>query len=1679
MNYAQKPLFAVLLLVVAALTAAAQATDSRYDAGLNLPFNQKAGDVNPQSGNITLGYTDVSLTGRAGLNFVFARSWSLNQSNVFAMGRNSNDNMNFLTSDTIEAYNHLGVGWSSSLPYIFEDRSSRYSIKNLVFNGSVYELEDDTLTVYNENLSNIEGYDLLDLRVYSGRIGGAVSYRDFNGTSLPSDDRIADSVNDSSAFVLILKDNSKYYFRPDGRLMMQQDKTSLNRIWYFYEDYTDENRNSQSRLALAVDTLGREIVFSYSPKGTLASISWEVEAGVKNPDGSRERKSLTRRVEYGYLDAEDVYEDVRSLSGGVVGKLKPYALTTVTDPLGGIVRYGYRAGRAGFSYESAFSRAENVYLLLTSVTHNEEGDVFRSREVFEYDPPPSGMHSKRFYSGYMEYYKISRRYHRDRHDSRDLNDTRYIYHDLGDMGDSSEYQTLIQEGGVTRTYVYTESSDTRQNHVLDRLITRSGDGFLERVNHRYDKKRAKILEEMLRGGTLAYTEHYSHDEKGNLVRKTDRSGLVTAVQYDSKFSIPIEMVKTLISGGKKVSYRTTAVINDLGQITEEWLYLEGGSRPVRKSLLEYDQYGNVITQTDARGSTVHTIYDSMHQAFPVKAWQSVGIASWSGGSVHNNWLDAPDGREEVNVQSWSIYNDDGTPWMEIDSAGYTVEHYYNALGEKIETVHPDDDDTLLGRNAITDIWEEYLEASHAAYFAGRKNNPGVRREIDYTTDYIRTISDIDASAGEVHVTAVQGNGLGQVEEEIEYRNGSRYSVKTMSYDAYGRMIALTDPDANEGFVSMEIQGTKINRHDKTWIVRHDDLGRTKRVIYPQTAGQLLHVKEYSYDDVLNTVSIVDPERRTIVERRDWSDNLVELRALGDPDTPKEDHQVYLYEYDELNRKVKFVDPEGISTVYRYDERDLLVEQNYGNASDLMEYDDLGLLTKKTDRKGQVITFEYDEMGRSTRSVHYRKDGDGNNIDDYKEGIIDEEVSTAYDLRGNVVRVAKGSLIEHYRYDAAGRVASLERHLKDAGLRKQLTDRVWAGEADDQVLSFEYQYNDGGKVTQMTYPDGAEHSFEYDSSLGLLASIGEGGEDFVSSLEYNRSGVVTRMDYANGTHQSWAFDNRKRISHIAVTSGNTTITDLSYTLNGVGDVLKINDNEYRYDGFDRIVGATTLIPGETDVSKLVAASFGTQQGVDPIEVEGKTRIYNPAADLNQDGRINGIDHAKASRIDPADIYDVESFSYDRNGNRKTLIQNGDKYEYHYGERNRLESIYVTEEGGTEGRLFTRYWYDANGNTVKREVYPAGSETQVLELEYDTMNRLVKSVLDGEATTYSYDNAGNRLVKETPEGTTVYLRHGQIAVAMDIELPVDVSEQKSRVNRYVLSGDLLAGRVSTVTAADGTTSEEKSYYHLDHLNSTKAVTDESGELEVIYEYRAFGEQLKRLDAAGVETEDSAKYSYGGKELEDTELYYFNARYYDAAIGRFVNVDPIQDGSNWYVYVSNNPLGFVDPTGLLERDSDGNIVFTPVGGSIIREHPAAKGTDFRAQPGVIKTDNGPIIKAYASLAHDQRMDTNCHGYTFADGKYWINGNQVETILAEDNYIPQSIPAVGDVVAHRRPDGRIEHTTTVRSIDVSTGAVIVEGIGGLETAPHQDNVNAAWNFLGRTFQYYRKSSLPGSSTK
>ena len=60
----------------------------------------------------------------------------------------------------------------------------------------------------------------------------------------------------------------------------------------------------------------------------------------------------------------------------------------------------------------------------------------------------------------------------------------------------------------------------------------------------------------------------------------------------------------------------------------------------------------------------------------------------------------------------------------------------------------------------------------------------------------------------------------------------------------------------------------------------------------------------------------------------------------------------------------------------------------------------------------------------------------------------------------------------------------------------------------------------------------------------------------------------------------------------------------------------------------------------------------------------------------------------------------------------------------------------------------------------------------------------------------------------------------------------------------------------------------------------------------------------------------YQFTGRRYDPkSELYYYRARYYNAEIGRFLQPDPIGyiDGMNMYAYVGNNPLTWIDPSGL----------------------------------------------------------------------------------------------------------------------------------------------------------------------
>jgi RHS repeat-associated protein len=85
---------------------------------------------------------------------------------------------------------------------------------------------------------------------------------------------------------------------------------------------------------------------------------------------------------------------------------------------------------------------------------------------------------------------------------------------------------------------------------------------------------------------------------------------------------------------------------------------------------------------------------------------------------------------------------------------------------------------------------------------------------------------------------------------------------------------------------------------------------------------------------------------------------------------------------------------------------------------------------------------------------------------------------------------------------------------------------------------------------------------------------------------------------------------------------------------------------------------------------------------------------------------------------------------------------------------------------------------------------------------------------------------------------------------------------------------------------------------------------------FDYAAFGEVSQQVGSAAADE----LHRFTGKPMDGTGLYYFNARYMDPEIGRFISRDPAMDGANWWAYASNNPLNRIDPTGLVDRDGNG---------------------------------------------------------------------------------------------------------------------------------------------------------------
>ncbi|WP_230869759.1 RHS repeat domain-containing protein [Iocasia frigidifontis] len=201
----------------------------------------------------------------------------------------------------------------------------------------------------------------------------------------------------------------------------------------------------------------------------------------------------------------------------------------------------------------------------------------------------------------------------------------------------------------------------------------------------------------------------------------------------------------------------------------------------------------------------------------------------------------------------------------------------------------------------------------------------------------------------------------------------------------------------------------------------------------------------------------------------------------------------------------------------------------------------------------------------------------------------------------------------------------------------------------------------------------------------------------------------------------------------------------------------------------------------------------------------------------------------------------------------------------------------------------------------------------EYEYTADNLLQKAYYKGEIKAeYSYDADGKRIVSDTEEGKRYFVFNYSGKVIYEESIG---SDGENKVTSYVYALSKQMARVEGVIGGEG----EVIYYHHDNLGSTRLMTNSAGKVVFDQDYLPFGGDLAVVGDLEPVNDVGEGYKYTGQRQEvSIGLYYYGARFYDPDLGRFITEDSYAgeivnpQGQNIYVYVMNNPMKYVDPSG-----------------------------------------------------------------------------------------------------------------------------------------------------------------------
>jgi RHS repeat-associated protein len=305
----------------------------------------------------------------------------------------------------------------------------------------------------------------------------------------------------------------------------------------------------------------------------------------------------------------------------------------------------------------------------------------------------------------------------------------------------------------------------------------------------------------------------------------------------------------------------------------------------------------------------------------------------------------------------------------------------------------------------------------------------------------------------------------------------------------------------------------------------------------------------------------------------------------------------------------------------------------------------------------------------------------------------------------------------------------------------------------------------------------------------------------------------------------------------------------------------------------------------------------------------------------------------------------SLTQTRTAHTEVGVAGGAVTTYSYDSRNRL--TLAEEKTGATVSASWAYQYDAAGNRTQQvRTGSTGAPAGTINYQYNAANQVTSAT--GQTTTWTYDGAGNQTrngltgktatfddrgaqTKLGAVGSSYYASGNDQRMSTDGGLvftdgPLGLMRRQDR-SRTTYFADTKYTRTpdgEPVSARDHT-SGEAHYFIRDRNDSVAGLFSGTGGSFGGWSYSPYGEER----AFSPSTYPPLQYNfirYISGHYEGENIYKLGARYYDAALGRFTQVDPSGQEQNPYSYSSGDPVNLSDPTGLLPEGAAGLIASAP---------------------------------------------------------------------------------------------------------------------------------------------------------